>query len=85
MWKRIGFMRHASEYWLLAQLILERLSASHHENGTEFSPAVLPNGDLTAQTYEKAEALPDLGLDKYDETSMQQINELIRDLQRVNI
>lgn len=64
MWKRIGFMKYASEYWLLASLLLDRICATDHQ----------PVQDLQQPL-----------LQQYDQTSMQQVNDLIADFQRTHI
>jgi hypothetical protein len=77
MWKRVGFMRNAPEFWLLAKLVLERLETGRHEeDGTDS----LGSG--------KRSDVPSLGfpvLDKYDETSMSQVNDIITMFQRLNV
>lgn len=82
MWKRIGFTRHASEYWLLAKLMVERLSKSNEEN----MEAVAVSAGL-AQSPASASGTDSIGplLNQYDQTSMEQVNILIADLQRVCI
>ena len=77
MWQRIGFTRFASEYWLLAKLIVERITnqARRGQDG------LMTNANLT--TTRDREESPTSILDKYDETSMQQVNDLIADFQRV--
>ena len=78
MWKRVGFMKHAKEYWMLARLIViaaeKRVSKedSKVEEATLASSSMFPDNDGFALT-------------NYDETSMQQVNQLISDLQEINI
>lgn len=77
-WKRIGFMRYSPEYWLLARLMIDRLQRS--EDGT----------DATACSYkDESEHEPvDAAahtLANFDQTSMQQVNSLISELQDVRI
>lgn len=74
MWKRVGFARFANEYWLLASLIVDRITAAglssvSAEQGSQY--------DLGRNE--------DIVLAKYDETSMQQVNELISEFQKVLI
>lgn len=81
MWKRIGFMRHASEYWLLASLKLDRICIAERQSleedqGAEASPTNIPS--VSGQIDHPV-------LQKYDETSMQQVNDLIADFQRTTI
>ncbi|KIX94601.1 uncharacterized protein Z520_09647 [Fonsecaea multimorphosa CBS 102226] len=83
MWRRVGFMRHANEYWYLANLMVERLSAPPPAGATQ--AAVEASGQaqspLSASGNETISPL----LDKYDETSMQQVNALISDFQMFRI
>lgn len=72
MWKRIGFSRHCAEYWLLAMLLVARILAAlsqQHELGglgTDDANSELCHARLVEPV-----------LDKYDQTSMRQVNELI--------
>lgn len=63
MWKRLGFVQHADEFWVLAKLVLERLRKAQ---GTEMSSAPSWNGveqhDLN-----------------YDESEMSQVSRLIEE------
>lgn len=86
MWKRIGFVRFSAEYWLLGSLLTDRLSATtvtppdlSSANGS--SSAVLQTSPNTSG---KARC-PDPILEKYDQTSMRQVNDLINDIQKFNI
>ncbi|KAL2192657.1 hypothetical protein P885DRAFT_47133 [Corynascus similis CBS 632.67] len=86
MWKRIGFVRFSAEYWLLGSLLTDRLSATtvtppdlSSANGS--SSAVLQTSPNTSG---KARC-PDPILEKYDQTSMRQVNDLINDFQKFNI
>ncbi len=77
MWQRIGFMRFASEYWLLAKMIVERIDQNTQQNdGTSA-------GDNIAATFQEIEVSSPTLLEKYDETSMRQVNDLIADFQKV--
>ncbi|KAJ5210522.1 hypothetical protein N7491_010329 [Penicillium cf. griseofulvum] len=72
LWRRMGFFRYAPEYWLLAHLIADRLAVlgtSKPEN--ELVP--LDEGPL------------DLILNRYDQTSMRQVNDLIMGFQTFQI
>ena len=80
MWKRTGFMRYAAEYWQLANFILNRISDNERQQ-SEKSPEPVAGQDLNDQV----SSGPDAILDKYDETSMRQVNDLIRDFQKVNL
>ncbi|KAL2831568.1 hypothetical protein BDW59DRAFT_131602 [Aspergillus cavernicola] len=72
MWKRVGFCSYCPEYWLLANLMTDKLTA---RNAT---------GDMVAGTANELERLDDGPLDsilnKYDQTSMRQVNDLILSL-----
>lgn len=74
MWKRVGFARFANEYWLLASLIVDRITAA--ALGSTFNNPELQYGK---------EPDEDNVLTKYDETSMKQVNELISEFQKVLI
>lgn len=64
MWKRIGFCRYCPEFWLLANLMTERLGLLGDVTlGDNLAP--VDDGAL------------DPILNKYDQTSMRQINNLI--------
>ena len=65
MWKRVGFMKNAGEYWLLCRAILERIRPVE--------------GDGSVNT------VPGRVLEKFDETSMKQVNDLIKQFENVFI
>ncbi|OQE18909.1 hypothetical protein PENFLA_c020G01697 [Penicillium flavigenum] len=72
LWRRMGFCRYAPEYWLLAHLLADRLAVlgtSKTEN--ELEP--LDEGPL------------DPILNRYDQTSMRQVNDLIMGFQTFQI
>lgn len=71
MWLRVGFCRYCYEYWLLADLMVSQL--------TELcmSPTQ-PRTELERSDDEPLDSI----LKKYDETSMQQANDLILSFQR---
>ncbi|KAJ5192745.1 hypothetical protein N7449_008887 [Penicillium cf. viridicatum] len=72
LWERMGFSRYAPEYWLLAHLMADRLAVlgtSKPENALE----PLDEGPL------------DPILNRYDQTSMRQINDLIMGFQTFQI
>ena len=79
MWKRVGFSRFADEYWLLARLITEKMKAAAEQVELFGNPGV----DSLAPTEvpDDDEAI----LSSYDETSMQQVNNLISDVQKILI
>lgn len=72
MWKRIGFCRYCPEYWLLANLMADRLATlGALQQGNEMT--AIDNGPL------------DPILDQYDQTSMRQVNDLIMGFQMFQI
>lgn len=79
MWKRIGFMRHAPEYWLLASAIMDRISALDARQ-QQNSARAAQNGSEPVDN-EPVDPI----LNKYDQTSMRQVNDLIADFQKVQI
>ena len=72
-------MRYASEYWLLAKLIVERISAKVRPKDTVSS--IRARNDAVQ---DDAKSVPTV-LDSYDETSMQQVNDLITNFQSVTL
>lgn len=74
LWKRIGFMRHAPEFWLLAWVVLERVQHVQNRINNHHAPTsgTLHNSRTEAPftTY-----LPS----RYDETDMSQVNHIIHD------
>jgi hypothetical protein len=73
MWKRVGFMRHAHEFWLLANLIVDRMTL---DGVTE--PGPIP--DITGHR-----ATADTVLPEYDQNNMRQVNELIASFENARI
>lgn len=72
LWTRMGFCRYAPEYWLLAQLMADRLSfLGTSQQVNELEP--LEEGPL------------DPILNQYDQTSMRQVNDLIMGFQTFQI
>lgn len=72
-------MRYAPEFWLLAKIVLERLEADRHEvnvTNTLVDRSGKPNDILPLES---------TVLDKYDETSMGQVNDIITMFQRLNV
>lgn len=75
MWRRVGFCRHAGDFWLLAKVKVDRLSAADVlQTKSVIGDADDDNGDFD-----------DPILNKYDQTSMRQVNDLIADFQKVNL
>ena len=82
MWKRIGFTRYASEYWLLGKFMVERLSDGNEGNVETVEDAAgrVQTGASSSDTYSAGQLLS-----QYDQTSMEQVNVLITDFQKVSI
>jgi hypothetical protein len=84
MWKRVGFFRFCPEYWLLGSLLTDRLSATTVPS-TDISSA---NGSVpglsSTSARGKARSVEPI-LEKYDQTSMRQVNDLINGFQKFNI
>jgi hypothetical protein len=72
MWRRPGFWKHASEFWLLSRILLDRMVSS--QRGAE-AAETLSGSDNT-----RCEVEPHM-LDEYDETSLIRINGFIRNFQ----
>lgn len=80
-WRRIGFYRHAQEYWLLASVIIDRLTSPDPAWRNE-SPS---DSDQAQQPNLREATPPDPILSRYDQTSMRQVNDLIADFQKFQI
>ena len=82
MWKRIGFLRFAADYWLLAVLIVRRID-SKAQLYNRFGFAV----DSAAQerAFPSREELELPVLPEYDNTSMRQLNDLITEFQLFDV
>ncbi|KAK4154678.1 hypothetical protein C8A00DRAFT_32498 [Chaetomidium leptoderma] len=86
MWKRVGFVRFSHEYWLLGSLLTDRLSATtvttpYQSSAYDTSPGLF---QTTSSPHSKARSAEPI-LEKYDQTSMRQVNDLITDFQNFNI
>ncbi|KAL3476682.1 hypothetical protein BJX99DRAFT_258232 [Aspergillus californicus] len=70
MWKRVGFCSYCPEYWLLANLMTDRLSGQKSA------------GNMVGEEneLERLDGPLDSILNKYDQTSMRQVNQLILSL-----
>uniref|UniRef100_A0A093VGT3 Zinc-type alcohol dehydrogenase-like protein n=1 Tax=Talaromyces marneffei PM1 TaxID=1077442 RepID=A0A093VGT3_TALMA len=75
MWQRVGFCRHAGDFWLLASVKVDRLSAAETEQHHT------ARGETILEDSEQSDPI----LSKYDQTSMRQVNELISEFQRVHL
>ncbi|KAK5057769.1 hypothetical protein LTR84_011770 [Exophiala bonariae] len=82
MWKRVGFMRHAEEYWLLAKLMVDNLT--RNAQATVHPSQGVSGLEIPTVSIVKARSANPL-LNEYDETSMEQVNALIADFQRVGL
>ncbi|KAK3903561.1 hypothetical protein C8A05DRAFT_14485 [Staphylotrichum tortipilum] len=76
MWKRIGFVRFSPEYWLLGTLLTERLSGTAVAYADEASSQG-SSPEASGSSRGKARSAKPL-LEKYDQTSMRQVNDLIK-------
>ncbi|KAL2754156.1 hypothetical protein ACRALDRAFT_1063086 [Sodiomyces alcalophilus JCM 7366] len=79
-WKRIGFKRHAPEFWLLASVIMERLTSADSWRRQK-SSWVTDQADLSSL----GATPPDQIFTKYDQTSMHQVNDIISDFHKVQL
>lgn len=70
MWKRIGFMRHADEFWLLAQVTLDKAKYP------------LVGGDGVMSFFDAGNA-PAAGV-TYDDSDMKQVRDLISTFQNLS-
>ncbi|KAK0732436.1 hypothetical protein B0T21DRAFT_349443 [Apiosordaria backusii] len=86
LWKRIGFIRCSAEYWLLGSLLTNRISSAmpkplgHHPHMGS-SPSEHYGDQAVVTKPARIEPI----LDKYDQTSMRQVNDLITDFQKFNV
>ncbi|PGH10833.1 hypothetical protein AJ80_07384 [Polytolypa hystricis UAMH7299] len=91
MWKRIGFSRFSRDYWLLASLKVDKLSAAAdknsnfsplHQSGSEAMTESSPENDVE---HLSGDSPQDPILNKYDQTSMRQVNDLIQDFEKIHV
>jgi hypothetical protein len=74
MWARVGFIRHAPEFWLLVKVLLDKMNLPQSNLAQEESFAI------------PREAGSNTGLlAKFDDSDMSQVNALITSLQHVRI
>jgi hypothetical protein len=85
MWKRIGFVRFSPEYWLLGSLLTDRLSTTTATSSDQPSASGNVSGlfQTPSGTRGKARSAEPI-LEKYDQTSMRQVNDLITGFQKLN-
>ena len=82
MWQRIGFSRFASDYWLLAKIIMAKIATAAQGQQIRNETGYL---GLARKSTVCGPAGPTQVLEKYDQTSMQQVSDLIADFQQVII
>ncbi|EXJ75824.1 uncharacterized protein A1O5_00331 [Cladophialophora psammophila CBS 110553] len=68
MWKRLGFMKHAHEFWMLSRIIVERLVASQRH--------VVHAGDISDHARRQGQVSGEIP-DQYDRGDMNQLRTLI--------
>lgn len=85
MWKRAGFVRFSPEYWLLGSLLTDRLAATTVPAGEASGSGTFSNGLFQSSTARGKARSAEPILEKYDQTSMRQVNDLITDFQKFNI
>ncbi|OQV09477.1 Fungal Zn2-Cys6 binuclear cluster domain-containing protein [Cladophialophora immunda] len=78
MWKRVGFVRHAPEFWLLTSVVVGRINSQSQMHKPR-------HGGEPGTTMLSASAAPEPILQSYDQTSMRQVNELIAEFKKVMI
>jgi hypothetical protein len=89
MWKRMGFIRFAPEYWLLGVLLTNRISGATNQaqdksqDVDDAGRSSLPPPAATGSSAQIKSVGPIL--EKYDQTSMRQVNDLITDFQRFHV
>ncbi|EGS17106.1 uncharacterized protein CTHT_0074360 [Thermochaetoides thermophila DSM 1495] len=87
MWRRVGFVRYSAEYWLLGSLLTDRIamkmSPPEDEQGIPETspPGALPSSSGPRSKPRSVEPI----LNKYDQTSMRQVNDLITDFKRFHV
>ncbi len=75
LWKRIGFMKHAPEFWLHSRIMLERVTDRRDHISTEVDSDL---GDLWHGQNESSHVS-----DIYDLADMGQLNDLITNFQGI--
>lgn len=68
MWKRLGFMKHAHEFWMLSHIIVERLVASQRR--------FVHAGDISEDARQQGQICGEIP-DQYDQGDMNQLRTLI--------
>ncbi|KAL9570971.1 hypothetical protein ACKAV7_005308 [Fusarium commune] len=70
MWKRVGFMQHANEYYHLACAMLERWKLTERQIGDTLAAWAAPLGSVQ-------------GIPKYDDGEMVQVKALIHEMENI--
>lgn len=78
MWERYGLCKYCPEYWLLANLMITHLNDICSQSGTQENAGQGHSGCLD-------DGPVDSILNKYDQTSMRQVNDLISAFQNYQI
>lgn len=78
MWKRIGFMRHSPEFWLLATVVVDRISSASDMRWGMGTDMLGDSGSGSGTSSEPILAV-------IDQTSMRQVNDLITEFQIVQL
>ncbi|KAK0631445.1 hypothetical protein B0T14DRAFT_559239 [Immersiella caudata] len=89
MWKRMGFIRFAPEYWLLGVLLTNRISGAtnqsqdkaHDVDDASRSSLPVPVAAGSSAQINSVDPI----LEKYDQTSMRQVNDLIADFRKFHV
>ncbi|KAK5652309.1 hypothetical protein OQA88_10659 [Cercophora sp. LCS_1] len=87
LWKRVGFIRFSPEYWLLGTLLTDRIAAPSASAGLSQDKASLSRAATNSMTVGgrgPGRSIEPI-LDKYDQTSMRQVNDLITNFQKFNV
>lgn len=84
MWKRVGFIRFSPEYWLLGTLLIDRISATAEQARQKTNNRGMLESTMDSGGRTRGKSVEPI-LDKYDQTSMRQVNDLIADFQRFHV
>ncbi|KAK3392723.1 hypothetical protein B0H63DRAFT_456453 [Podospora didyma] len=85
MWRRVGFMQWCADFWLLGSLLTDRISTAtaYSREERDSRQAQQPSDDSSANP-PLARSIEPI-LDKYDQTSMRQVNDLISAFQKFHV
>lgn len=84
MWKRVGFVRFSPEYWLLGTLLIDRILVTAEQARQKASGRGMLESTMDSGGRTRGKSVEPI-LDKYDQTSMRQVNDLIADFQRFHV